>query len=190
MNLSQRERLLVFSALGVLAFLLADFYALTPLLERQDVLQGQREQLLGDLSRGHKLMAEGRQLTPKWSSMLSSGMKSKPSAAEGQLLHALRDWAKETGFALSSVKPDRPESKEQLKEVHVQATGTGSMDGIVRFLGRMQASALPLKILEFQLSSRTDGMDDLSLQVKISALYNAPEQKAAKADKTGAGGAR
>ena len=190
MNLSQRERLLAFSALGVLVVLLADFYALTPLLAQQDVLQGQREQLLAELSRGQKLVVERRQLTPKWNNMLSSGMKSEPSAAESQLLHALRDWAKEAGFALSSVKPDRPESKEQLKEVHIQATGTGSMDGIVKLLRRMQTSALPLKILEFQLGSRTDGMDDLSLQVKLSTLYNAPEQKPVKADKTGGGGSR
>ncbi|MGD0092942.1 MAG: type 4a pilus biogenesis protein PilO [Planctomycetota bacterium] len=190
MNLSRREKLLVFATLGVLVFLLGDYYALTPLLERQDVLQAQREQVLAELGRAQKLMAERKQLTPRWNSLLSSGMKSEPSEAEGQLLHALRDWARETGFALSSLKPERPESKEQLKEVNIQATGTGTLDGIAKFLWKMHSAAFPLKVLEFQLVSRNDGMDDLSLQVKISTLYNALEKKAAKADKPGGGGAR
>jgi hypothetical protein len=47
-----------------------------------------------------------------------------------------------------------------------------------------------LKVVEFQLGSRTDGMNDLSVQVKASTLYLAPEQRAAKAEKTGGGGAK
>ncbi|MCY3019323.1 MAG: hypothetical protein NTW87_09900, partial [Planctomycetota bacterium] len=94
------------------------------------------------------------------------------------------------GLTLSSVKPDRPESKGQVKEIHVQATGTGPMEAVARFLWRMHSASFPLKITEFQLGSRTDGTNDLALQLKVSTLYYATEVRVAKAEKPGNGGAR
>jgi Tfp pilus assembly protein PilO len=190
MNLTQREKILVFGTLGVLLLLVADYYVLTPFMERQDVLQALREQVSADMGHARKLAAERKELAPKWHSLVSNGLTGDPSEAEGQLLHAVKDWARESGFTLSSVKPDLPGSKEQLKEIHVQATGSGAMDGVARFLWKMQAAAFPLKVVEFQLGSRTDGTNDLSLQLKVSTLYLALEQKPAKAEKTGGGGAK
>jgi Tfp pilus assembly protein PilO len=190
MSLSRREKWLALGTLGVLAILLADYYVLTPLLAEQEHLETERGQLLANIGRAQKLMLEHRQLAPKWNSMLSSGLKGEPADAEGQLLHALRDWAKETGFVLASLKPDRPESKEQLREIQVQAMGTGSIDGVAKFLWKMQSASFPLKVLELQLGSRTDGVNDLALQVRVSTLYCAPERKGAKAAKPGGGGAR
>jgi len=188
--MSKREKALVFGTLGVLLLLAADYYVLSPFLERQELLQAQREQILSDIGRARKLVNERKELAPKWNSLVSNGLKGGPSEAEGQVLHALKDWAKETGLTLSSIKPDLPESKEQLKEIHVQATGTGPLDGVAKFLWKMQSAAFPLKVVEFQLGSRTDGADDLSLQIKASTLYFAPEQRAAKAEKSGPGGAK
>jgi len=190
MNLSNRERGLLFATLAVLAVLLIDYCALTPLTTQQDALQTERMRILADIGHSQKLVAERRKLAPTWHSMVSSGLKEDPAEAEGQLLHALRDWAKESGFALSSVKPDRPESKERLKEIHVQATGAGPMEGVAKFLWKMQSASFPVKVMEAQLGSRTDGTNDLALQVKISTLYLAPEQRVAKAEKPGNGGAR
>jgi Tfp pilus assembly protein PilO len=190
MNLSRREQGLALVVLGVLVILLADRYVLTPLLARQELVATQRGQVLAETGHAQGLMRECRQSAPKWNSMLSNGLKQDPAEAEGQLLHALRDWAKEAGFVLASVKPDRPESKEQLKEIQIQATGNGSMESVAKFLWKMQSTPFPLKVLEFQLGSRTDGANDLALQVRISTLYWAPEQKGAKTAKPGGGGTR
>lgn len=190
MNLSSREKGLALGTIAVLAILLVDYYVLTPFLSERDLLETQRAQILADISRGRKLVSEGKELVPKWKGMEASGLKEDPAEAESQLLHALRDWAKESGLALSSLKPDRPESKEELKEVHVQATGTGSMDGVSKFLWRAQSASFPVKVLEVQVGSRTDGTNDLALQVKLSTLYRAPQQRVAKVEKPNGGGAR
>lgn len=175
---------------GVLAILAVDRYALTPLLEQQDFLNGQRDQILSDMTRAQKVFAERKQMAPKWSSMVASGLKDDPAEAEGQLLHALRDWAKDTSVTLSSVKPDRPESKEQLRQIQIQATGTGSMDGIAKLLWKMQSASFPLKVTELQLGARNDGKSDLSLQVKVSTLYRALEPEIATGEKVGIRGGK
>lgn len=190
MSLTRREQILVLATLAVLALLLADYYALTPLMQRQDVLQTERGRILADIARARKLAAERRQLGPAWRALVSNGLKSDPAEAEGQLLHALRDWARECGVTLSSVKPDRPESREQLKEICVSAAGAGSMDAVAKLLWKMQSAGFPLKVMELQLSARTDGVNDLALQTKVSTLYLAPEQKLAKAEKMNNGGVR
>jgi hypothetical protein len=190
MHMSRREKGLAFGTLAVLVLFLADRYVLTPFLDQQGALEAQRGQILTDISRAQNVMNERRQLAPKWKGMVAGGLKSDPAEAEGQLLHALRDWAKETGFALSSLKPDRPDAKDQLKEVHVVATGNGNMESTAKFLWKMQGSAFPLKVLDFQLSSRSDGANDLALQVKVSTLYLASVASVAKTDKPSNGGAR
>lgn len=177
MDLSKREKGLFFATLAVAAVLLLDQYALTPLLEQQDQLRAQRDQILTEMSRAQKIMLERKQLGPKWHTMLSSGLKTDPAAAEGELLHALRDWAKDTGFSISSLKPERPDSKEPLKEIHIQAAGTGSMNEVGKFLFKMQSASFPLKLTEFQLGQRNNSSAELALQIKISTLYCPPEKK-------------
>ncbi|HEY3320909.1 MAG TPA: GspMb/PilO family protein [Planctomycetota bacterium] len=181
MNLSKREKWLTFGVLGVVGLLLADRYVLAPLLDEQGLLETQREQILSDISRSRKLVSERKQLREKWKDMVASGLKGSPAEAESQLLHALRDWARNAGFSLASVKPERPESKASLREVHVQASGTGTMDGVARFLCQAQAAQFPLKVTELQIGSRTSGINDLTLDLKLSTLYTAAEQKPEKA---------
>ena len=178
MDLSKREKGLTFGVLGVCAILLLDQYALTPILEQQDALQVERDKITADLTKATKVMAERKQLAPKWHTMLSTGLKTDPAETEGDLLHAMRDWAKSSGFQLTSVKPDRPDSKEQLKEIHVQATGTGSMNDVAKFLFKIQTAPFPLKITEFQLGSRNNSTSELALQVKLSTLYYPPDKRA------------
>jgi Tfp pilus assembly protein PilO len=188
MDLSKREKGLMYGSLGVLAILAIDYYALTPLMEQQDLLNVQRDQILSEMERDRKLFAERKQLAPKWKTLLSDGLKGDPAEAEGQLLHGLRNWANETGLTLSSVKPDRPESKEQLKQIYIQASGTGSMDSIAKFLYKMQSAGIPLKVTELQIGARNEGDSNLAMQFKVSTLYRSSEQAVAKIEKTGNGG--
>lgn len=181
MELSKSERMLAMGVGGVVLLLAIDNYALTPLLDAQSALETERGVVLKQISSGQNQLKERKRLTPQWKEMLNSGLKDDPASAESQILHALRDWARETGLTLSSLKPDRPESKESLKEVQVQATATGGMDGIARFMWKLQAAKFPLKVTEFQTSARNDANDALTLQIKVSTLYAVREKIVAQA---------
>ncbi len=190
MNVSKREKLLLLGTLAVLGILALDRYALTPYLEEQDLLQTERDRILADILRGQKLFAERKQLAPRWSNLIKTGLKSDPAEAEGQLLHALRDWAGRSGLTLSSIKPDRQQSKEPLKEIHLQTNGTGSMEAVAKLLWEIQSAPFPLKVTELQIGSRIDGNNDLTVQLKLATLYYAPETRVAKADSTAGGGVK
>jgi len=184
MELSKSERMLAMGVGGVLLLLAIDHYALTPLLDEQAALETEREAVLKDIRRGQNQMKERKRLTPQWKDMLSAGLKDDPANAESQVLHALRDWARESGLTLSSLKPERPESKESLKEVQVQATATGGMDGVAKFLFKAQSAKFPLKVTELQTSARNDANDALTLQIKFSTLYMVREKIVAQAPVT------
>lgn len=180
MELSKSERMLAMGVGGVVLLLAIDHYALTPLLDEQTALETEREVVLKDINRGQNQMKERKRLTPQWKNMLNAGLKDDPASAESQVLHALRDWARESGLTLSSLKPERPESKESLKEVLVQATATGGMEGVAKFMYKIQSAKFPLKVTEFQTSARNDTNDALTLQVKVSTLYMVREKVVAQ----------
>lgn len=184
MKISGREKALLFGSMAVVTLLLLDQYALTPLLEHQDAMQTQRDRILADIKRDQKLFAERKNLVPKWNSIISTGLKHDPDEAEGQLLHALRDWAKECGLTFTSIKPERPESKAELREIQISASGTASMESVSKFVWKLQSASFPLKITAMQLGSRNDSSSDLALQVKISTLYYIVDRKTTKPEKS------
>jgi len=64
------------------------------------------------------------------------------------------------------------------------------MNAIARFLWRVETAGIPIRLKELQLGSRKEGTDDLTLQLRLSTLYQAtpspaPTSGAAAARSTG-----
>jgi hypothetical protein len=171
MKLSRRETVMAVVAVLAVALLVADRYVVTPLMEGSAALADKRDQLVQRLENNRRLFERQQLMAGKWREMTAGGLTSDPADAEGRVLHALRDWADEAGFALASIKPERNEREGQVGEITVLAAGTGPMRSVARFLWQVETCALPLRIHELQLGSRTEGADDLSLQLKLSTLY-------------------
>jgi hypothetical protein len=178
MFLSKRERLIITATLAVVALLALDRYVVSPLLECCDREAALKEIRLAEIQRGRDLLDRKREVAPKWREMIASGLKRDPAEAESQILHAVGDWAKDAGLKLSSMKPERLPDKRSLQEISFQAAGTGSMSAVSRFLWRLEASKVPIRVKELQLGSRKEGTDDLTLQLRLSTLYQAPDPPA------------
>ena len=103
--------------------------------------------------------------------MTEKGLTETPGEAESQALHAVRDWTEQTGLSLSSVKPEYIAGRGGVRQIAFRAAGTGTMRAVARFLWEMESADLPLRIHDVQLGSRTEGRDDLSLQLSFSTLY-------------------
>jgi hypothetical protein len=178
MFLSKRERFIIAAAVIVVALLVLDRYVVSPLLECCDRAAARKEGVLADIQRGQDLLARKREIGPKWREMIAGGLKRDPAEAESQILHAVGDWARDAGLKMSSVKPERMPDKRSLQEISFQAAGTGPMNAVARFLWRLETSKVPIRIKELQLGSRKEGTDDLTLQLRLSTLYQAPEPPA------------
>lgn len=170
MVLSKRERYIVYGTLVALAILLLDRFVLTPVEARKKVVEEQTSQRTVEDVRAKRLKAQEKELEPKWRAMLEAGLSAKPADAESQVLHAVRNWSQEAGLSLSSLRPERGTERDQLLEMTFSASGTGSMNAVAGFLWRLESAAMPIRITEIQLGTRKEGTDDLSLQLRISAL--------------------
>ncbi len=171
MNLSKRETYIALMAAAAVALLVADLYVITPLLESGAALGAERQALLREMEDAQRLFEQRRLLNRKWEELTAGGLTDDPAQAESRLLHAVRDWAEEAGLTLSAVKPERKEKDGRVREISIQASGTGSMRAASRFLWHVETTDLPLRIRELQIGSRKEGTDELSVQLKASTLY-------------------
>jgi len=172
MTLSRRERYIAGVAVAALVVLAGDHYIAAPLLESRGRLEADRLALAVDVARNTNLIAREKVVASKWNEMLNSGLSEAPADAESRTLRALRNWAQDSGVSLASVRPERvAQSSADLQEESFQAAGSGTMKAVVQFLWQVEHSSLPLRIKELQLGLRKEGVDDLSLQLRLSTAY-------------------
>ena len=171
MILSKRERLIIAVAAIVVALLVLNYYVVTPLLDARAAAEARKEHMLGEMDRAAQLLALERRVAPQWKEMTATGLKRDPAEAERQILHAVQNWFREAGLKLASLKPERLTEKKTLQEISVQATGTGSMNAVARFLWQVETAKVPIRVKELQLGTRKEGTDDLTLQLRFSTVY-------------------
>ena len=173
MILSRRERLIIAATLIAVMALVLDRYVVTPLWDARNAAEAQKQGLLDEMDRARGLLEHERRISPEWRAMTAAGLRRDPTEAESQVLHAVGDWAMEAGLRLSSMKPERVPEKKHHQEITFQTTGTGSMNAVARFLWRVETAGIPIRVKELQLGSRKEGTDDLTLQLRLSTLYQA-----------------
>jgi len=171
--LSKRERYIVAATLIVLAILVLDRLVLIPAQDRKATIEEQTQQALTEPERARVLFARRKKRGPRWRGILDAGLKSGPAETESRVLHAVRDWSQEAHLSLSSLRPERMTDKGELREVTFRASGTGPMSAVAGFLWRLENASFPIRVTELQLGTRKEGTDDLSLQLRISALCQA-----------------
>ena len=191
MVLSKREKIVFVGTLVAVGLLTLDRVVVSPLFDQLDQAHNKRDSLTADLNVAQDLIANRRQAAARWQEMVRTGMKNDPAEAESQILHAIGNWAEESGVALS-LKIDRLTEKTRLPEIMFQANGTGTMNGIAHLLWRAQTADIPVKILEVQINTRKEGVDDLSVQFRISTVYSPGQGSPATTTSTpsGASGGR
>lgn len=172
MAMARRERLLALTVGVAVALYAGDALILTPFLEQQKALAEMR---LKDRNEATAARDEHRREAKLKSRIQSLATEQKD--AERQLLGAITEWARETGVTMSSVKPEYVDSKKQLKEVLVQAAGSGKNENMVRFLYKLHAAKFPLRVIKTQLGTRTNDSEELTLNLRVSTLYLGPEPK-------------
>ena len=194
MILSKRERYIAIAATTSVALLALNYYVLTPLLEHRSQLQAEIQQELEAQTRANKLVRSQHTMSQRWAEMEKAGLKKDGSAAETQVLHAVRDWAASARLNLVSVKPEKTEPEKAFQRITVRVSATGTLETIGQFIWRIQTAPTPVKISDVQISSRKEGVDDLNVQLGISTIYYAPElekpQKPARGAAAAAAAAR
>ena len=173
MVLSKREKYIVICTVTVLAMFLVDRYALTPLFGMREETRTQKQKVTAQWNKGFGLLERQGHMEKKWSKYFEQGIYENASETTSRVLHEVRNWSDQYGINLSSITPDRVSSKEKenIQEITFLVSGTGNMNAIGQFLYQLEHTTLPLRLKDIQLSSRQEAVDDMSLQVRVSAIY-------------------
>jgi|WetSurMetagenome_2_1015567.scaffolds.fasta_scaffold55801_3 Tfp pilus assembly protein PilO len=171
MVLSKRERQIAIITIIILMIFVFDRFILTPVMDARDRIQSEKTELTREMAKASELFKQKNRVNKKYNEMISGGLNSDASITESEVLNAIRAWSQDCGLTLSSVKPEREKGGEEMKEIIFNLACSGDMTAMSRFLWSIEKSALPVKITEFQLGSSSDDGREISLQLKLSALY-------------------
>lgn len=171
MDLSKRERFILIATVIVLAVLVLDRYALTPLQDQWEQVSADTQKVAQDLQNASNLFQRKTRLQRRWQEMLTGSLKKDAAAAESQVLHAMGQWSERNGLTLTSVKPEYSPQKGSLQEIGFRLTGTGTMRAAAGFMWELETSEVPLQVKEMQLSTAREGGRQMSLQLRVSTIY-------------------
>ncbi len=176
MGLSKRERMIVLVTLLAVGTLVADKFVRAPIANGLGELRAERHKALAEVTTAKSRLQQKQQLEQKKPSSFAS-LRSD-TEAESQVAKALDKWAQDARLTLTSVKPDRMTGGDKgLKEILFVIAGKGSLDAVSWFLYQVETSELPIKVKHMQLGSTSEAGDNMSLELRISTLYLAADDK-------------
>lgn len=176
MNLSKRERYIAIAAGAVLGLFLLDWAVLSPWMEARGALTARLQASRDELEAAKQTLDNERRARRRLHEVAGQTLLDDASAAESQLLNAMRSWSDDAGLAVSAVRPDRMEGDNGFGRVTLRASGTGRMRHVTQFLWNVETAAIPVRIEDLQIGARTPGEDDLQLQFTLATLYRMPEK--------------
>lgn len=177
MAMTKREKMIAISAAAVLGVFALDYFVLTPFFKSRENLVQQRLDLQQQLTEANSTVDYSHAVARRWVRFQQAGLRGDASATENNLLNEMRKWSQESGLTLVSLRPDRAVSEKGLAEMTFQATAQGNMRAVSQFMYKVETTQLPIRIREAQIASRSDATDDLSLQLRISTLWDDASSK-------------
>ncbi len=178
MVLSKREKIIVILTMLVLMIFIMDRFVVTPFMNSKESIRLEKQGLVNEMQDATRLFKHKKRIKSEWQEMINGGLEKDPSGIESKVLHVIRQLSQDCGLTISSIKPDRNRNESRiLKEIVFNLSCKGGMNSVGQFLWEIENSTLPLKITEFQLGAREEDGRDMSLQMKLSAVYLPEEDK-------------
>ncbi len=165
-----RRKWLLAGAIGFLGLLVLDRLVLSPTLagwrDRQDLIVQRRAQLAD----GNNLLDQETRWLRRRDEMQQRLLPPDKANAEKQLLGLVDDWARDSGFKLTALRPlwKQTEAREPLLEL--QVNGTGGMSAITRFLYAVETAPTAIAIEQLELSAQGQDGRELGLNMRWSGL--------------------
>lgn len=184
---SKRENTILLVTAVAVGLWALDFVVIGPLTASRDALLDRRARLEADLLEAQKTINTSSKAAKQWRYFRAAGLGDASSATGGGLLNTLLEWSRDSSLPMQSLRPDRAGETQGLHELTFQAGADGSLGAMSRFLFRVESSTLPIRPRELQIAARAEGSDDLTMQVRLSTLWE--DRPAASAKTAGSAAA-
>jgi hypothetical protein len=168
-TLSKRERSIAIVFLVCAGVFTIDRLGLSPYLERRRLLQDQSDAKILQVSEQRQVLQKEQALR-RLLKKLGKNVESDPSAAEGQFLHVLHEWEQQSGVAKPSFARVHAIEIQGYTHLTFQVSANGSMGAVALLIYRLETAAIPLRVDDVQVTPKTQGGDELQVQLKVSTL--------------------
>ena len=177
MKIKNRQQLLMFAAIAVVALFAADKLLLTPLGN----LWTERSKGIADLRKkvenGTRLAQRETNLRSRWEQMLTNTLPNNPSLAEQQVLRAFDRWSQDSRISITSISPQWKHDADEYMTLQCRVEAAGSLNTLSRFLYDVEKDPMALKLEIVELSSRDAEGQQLALGLQVSGLVLTPQEK-------------
>jgi hypothetical protein len=169
--LSKREKVILYSTIGVILFAVIFNVLLYPLMDRNTRLNKEIELTRQKLKKYLWLLSQKDIIENKYSKF-SQALKAP--AQEDPLvagLAQLENMAKEANIRIIDMRPEaQPKAQGPYKEAMIELRAEGGAEGFLKFIYEIENSLSLLKIKKFQLSSRANAQV-LEARFTVSQLF-------------------
>ena len=168
--MSRRERILAVVVIGLIGLFVLDQFVVRPLASRYEQLRAQADDIENELHHARVLLDNRNILEQRWDRMAQGGLNDDASAQRIEVQQRLSRWAEESGFNLATVSAAQTIAGAHFDEVRFLASGSGSLRAVAGFMARLERSDYPLRVIESDVTSRSDRGDDLALRLTLSTI--------------------
>ena len=152
------------------ALWLLNLLVFSPLMDGWHSRSAEITRLKKQISEGAMLIRRETVVRSRWDAMRTNALASDPPAAERQLFTAFHRWVKTSGVTEGSFRPQLQITDTNYSTVDCRADVSSSAAGIDAFLKAMSRNPLAVKVESFDLNSRDDNGQQLTLGLNLSAL--------------------
>jgi hypothetical protein len=170
METKNREKLLMIAAASCAGLFLLNLLVLSPLMNgwrsRSDEIARLKKQIAG----GAMLVRRESAIRDRWDAMRANALPANPTEAERQLFTAFDHWVSSGGVTQGSFRPQVQEGDTNFSTVDCRSDVSGSLENIRDFLKAMSHDPLANKLESFELTSKDDNGQELTLGLSLSGL--------------------
>jgi hypothetical protein len=170
MEIKHREKLLLIATGGCLVLLLLNWLVISPLIASWHHRSERIAALRKSLGDGAVLLRREALIRERWEHMSTNALSSAPTAAERQLFDAFDRWVRASGVTEGSFKPQLKDTDDNYSVMECRADVTGNSQTIGKFLDKLEADPLGIRLQSLELTSRDDNGQQLSLALELNGL--------------------
>lgn len=173
--MNARERVLALIIGGLVGLAALDWFVIEPAWAWFADQTTRTEALDKQLVNARLLVDNADTIEERWGALAAAGLTRDEGALRIEAQQSLSVWASEAGFSLTTLVSGRTVAGDPFDEMQFIASGSGTLDQTLGFLNRMSASPFPLRLLDLDLTSRSETADAVSVRATFSTIRLARE---------------
>jgi len=174
MQIKNRQKLLLVSALLVIGLFVGDKVVLSPLINSWKARSEKIKELRTQISDGTKILRREEVLRETWGRMEKRSLTNNPSAAEQQFFRAVDQWARDSRVTVSAITPQWKRDADDYMTYQCRLDASGDINTLSRFLFNIQNDPMALRMDSIEIAAHDKQGQQLTLGLQISGLVLNP----------------